>query len=421
MGSKGEEANRSGEEQASRETSATEPTNRKLWIAALLLLLFGLALSGELVRLHFAVTSDPAHHSYCSVNSTVNCDAVSLSKYAVFFGVPVAIWGVFGYAAMAAVTVLGLRWRSLAPAALHATLTGFALVVTVVLAAISHFLIHAWCLLCVGTYVVNFALAALSYSILSKAGWVASYRALIEYCTTERGRTLAVSGATGGIALALILVYPPPQAASILMAQKPEASTSAPASSVQPIPPLPSGAHIERGVTSEGLPWIGAENPVVTITEFFDYECAHCRVAFRGLHDVLELNPDRMRLVARHFPLDQACNRSIRKQVYEHSCLYAKLANCARLQERFWEAHDYLFEHSGELVDPMTFAAALNLDKKEFKACLKRDDPALNRDIEAGIALDLHGTPVFVVDGQVYMQGLPPSIAEKLRHHVNWR
>ncbi len=153
----------------------------------------------------------------------------------------------------------------------------------------------------------------------------------------------------------------------------------------------------------------------MTVTEFFDYECSHCQQAFRGLHELLALNPDRLRLVVRHFPLDQACNRSISRKIYEHSCSYAKLANCAREQHRFWEAHEYLFDHSGGIVEPATFASELNLNVKALRACLGRVNQALNRDIEAGIALELHGTPVFIVDGKLYMQYLPEAVVEQLR------
>ena len=114
-----------------------------------------------------------------------------------------------------------------------------------------------------------------------------------------------------------------------------------------------------------------------------------------------------LRLVVRHFPLDQSCNRSIRRQVYYHSRACAKLANCAAAQQRFWAAHEYLFDHSDDDVDPTAFASALKLNAKALKACLSRTDEALSRDIKAGIVLDPNGTPVFVVDGKPYMQHLP--------------
>jgi protein-disulfide isomerase/uncharacterized membrane protein len=428
MAHKGTKTNESDTAQSRRSANAADTGIRRLWIASVVVLLVGLALSGELVRLHFEALSNPAYHSYCSVNETVSCDSVTRSRYAVVFGVPLAIWGVFGYAVMAMIAVQGLRWRSRAQAALLTTFTAFTLLVTVLLAAISHFLIHAWCLICIGTYVVNVAVAIVSFYLLAKQGARASYSALLEQCVTERGRTVAIAGLAGGTALAIILLFPPTHASAVLVAPQPKDSAAAPGtsaaasqSSVQPIPPAPPDARIEVGVTSDGLPWIGAANPVVTITEFFDYECSHCRLAYRGLHELLALNPDRLRLVVRHFPLDQACNRSIRRQVYNHSCSHAKLANCAGEQHRFWDAHEYLFDHGTDVVEPPAFASELKLNAKSLKACLSRADEALSRDIEAGITLDLHGTPVFVVDGKPYMQHLPQSVVERLRRPVGWR
>jgi protein-disulfide isomerase/uncharacterized membrane protein len=421
MGSDRRASAASGAPRARRARAATDARTRRLWMASLVLLLVGLALSVELVRLHFEAASDPAHHSYCSVNDTVSCDAVSRSKYAVLFGVPVAVWGVFGYVAMALTAWLGLRWRSRAPAALLATLSGFAASATVLLAAISHFVIHAWCLVCIGTYVVNVAVGILSLSLLDQQGARASYRALLEQFEKERRRTVAVVGLAGATVVGLVVLWPPTRAPALLVAPRPVASPGAPEPSVPAIPPAPPGARVEVGETSEGLPWIGAPKPVVTITEFFDYECAHCRQAFHGLHELLEVNPDRLRVVLRHFPLDKSCNHSIRNKVYEHSCGYAKLANCAKEQQRFWDAHEYLFEHSSDKVETADFATALKLNPKALRACLKREDKALNRDIEAGVQLDLHGTPAFVVDGKTYIQGLPPSLAERLRTPAGWR
>ncbi len=398
-----------------RTTSSDETGSRGLWIAALVALLVGLVVSGELVRLHFAAASDPAYRSYCAVNETVSCDVVTRSAYAAFLGVPLASWGVFGYALMVAVTGLGLRWRSRAPAALLAILTGFSLGVALVLAGISHFLIHAWCLLCIGTYVVNVAAAALSFMLLRQAGVGQAFRDLRDLTAARRGPAVATVGGVGAIALALILWHPRiSAAAAVLSPVAPDPSSSATASG-DGIPPIPPGARIMHGVTSEGLPWIGAADPVVTITEFSDYECKHCQLAFRGLHELLELNPDRLRIVVRHFPLDQSCNPSISRPMHRSSCLYAKLANCAGRQQRFWEAHEYLFEHSATAVDPGTFAAALELNSDELRTCLQEIEPVLRRDVDAGIALDLHGTPAFVVDGKTYVQGIPPSVAQQLR------
>ncbi len=413
MGKKGKGTKKSRAARGRRKERTPVAASRGSWIATLVLILIGLALSGELVRLHFAAAFDPNYQSYCAVNETVSCDAVTRSRYSVVFGVPLASWGVFGYAVMAVTAWLGLTWRSRVPAALLALLSGFVLAVTVQLAAISHFLIHAWCLLCIGTYVVNVATAILSYSILSKGGARASFRALQQLWEKQRWRALAGAGGATTAALALILWHPQVDASSAVLAPPVEnAPTASPEDSTDAIPP---GVRVEHGTTSDGLPWIGAAKPTVTITEFSDYECHQCQLAFRGLHELLALNPDRLRLVVRHFPLDQSCNPTISRPMHQRSCLYAKLATCAGKQQHFWEAHEYLFEHAAENVDPATFAAALKLDANLLDACLEQVDPVINRDVEAGIALDLHGTPVFVVDGKPYMQRIPPSVAQQLR------
>ena len=415
MGQKGKGAKKSRTAKGRRKAKTLSAGSRGLWIATLAVLLIGLALSGELVRLHFAAASDPTYHSYCAVNETVSCDTVTRSPYAIAFGVPVASWGVFGYAVMALTAALGLTWRSRVPAALLATLAGFTVVVTVMLAAISHFLIHAWCLVCIGTYAVNLVVALLSFFVLRQVGARASFDALLELWVKRPWRVLASAGGTGAVALAIILWHPQVSASAAVLSPPTTGSPAASASLAGSIPPIPPGAHIEHGVTTDGLPWIGAANPVVTITEFSDYECQQCRFAYRGLHELLALNPDRLRLVVRHFPLDQSCNPTISRPMHLRSCLYAKLATCAGKQQRFWEAHEYLFENSTGNVEPAAFASALDLDADELGVCLQQIDPVIRRDVEAGIALDLHGTPVFVVDGKPYLQRIPPSATRLLR------
>jgi len=421
--SKSPNPKKSSAAKARREANAAKASIRNLWITASVLLLIGLALSIELVRLHFAATSDPSYHSYCAVNETVSCDTVTRSKYSLVFGVPMAVWGVYGYAVMLVAAVLGLRTRSRVQAAWLTALAVFSLTISVILAALSHFRIHAWCLLCIGTYAVNAAATVVSFRLLAKEGMDACIDALLELFQKQSGKVIAIGGLLGGSALVIIALFPQHHASAELIASQPTASTAAPETSAaapqvsaQPLPPLPPGVHVEHGVTSDGLHWIGAANPVITITEFFDYECSHCQQAYQGLHELLEMNPDRLRLVVRHYPLDPHCNRSMSRAVYEHSCFYAQLANCAGEQQRFWEAHEYLFAHADELIEAKAFAAALKLNAKTLKACLGHLDEALYRDIEAGIALEIHGTPVFVIDGRAYMQHLPQSVVERLRH-----
>ena len=68
------------------------------WWVALLCCLAGLWLSILLEQIHFKIHTDPTFHSFCAIDRKVNCDIVARSPYSVFFGVPVAAWGIFAYA-----------------------------------------------------------------------------------------------------------------------------------------------------------------------------------------------------------------------------------------------------------------------------------------------------------------------------------
>ena len=78
---------------------AAPPTRARWpWWVALLASLVGLGLSIVLEQIHFRTHTDPGFHSFCAIDRTVNCDIVARSPYSVFFGVPVAAWGIFAYA-----------------------------------------------------------------------------------------------------------------------------------------------------------------------------------------------------------------------------------------------------------------------------------------------------------------------------------
>ena len=103
-------------------TSQTAPAviGRKwAWWIMLVLCLAGLVLSVLLAQIHYKANTQPDFHSFCGRGSTFNCDSVARSAYSVLLGVPMAWWGLIGYAVAAglvvALTARGLRsWRTAA-------------------------------------------------------------------------------------------------------------------------------------------------------------------------------------------------------------------------------------------------------------------------------------------------------------------
>ena len=85
----------------------------------------------------------------CSVGS---CETVQLSKWAKLFGMPVAVWGIGFYAAVLAVSLVGLSASfadSLRVSRVLVGMTGFGVLFSLWLTWLELFVIHAICTYCV--------------------------------------------------------------------------------------------------------------------------------------------------------------------------------------------------------------------------------------------------------------------------------
>jgi protein-disulfide isomerase len=373
-----------------------------IWWAMLILSLVGLLISVVLARIHFKVNTEAGFHSFCGRGNTFNCDDVARSPYSVLLGVPTALWGIFGYALAAAVAYAGLRARRAALIGACGLLlfTGFA-VLSAVLGALSAFRLHALCLLCAATYGINLLLFVLALVQAGAMGFSDVTAAPSRFLLEGPGKTLAILGLLGAIALGLVALVPPYWRHGTSPIRKPFVLEG-----------------LARGEVPGGGHWIGAREPTLTVTEFSDYECPYCRQAHAQLRNIVAMFPDRVRLVHRHFPLDQACNRSIDHAFHQTACRAAIIAECAGRAGRFWEANDALFEPSNsfDTLSTKEIAADLKLDPAALDGCMKGEGlVAVKNDIEVGIALKLEGTPTFLVDGQLYFGNLPAAVLERLR------
>jgi len=100
------------------------------------------------------------------------CEQVQTSRYAELFGVPVAFYGVVGYAALLAVAVLGLRPGLLAERRLTLALAALATVgvaFSLYLTYLELFVIHAICRWCVGSAVIVTAIWVVAVSAVRRS------------------------------------------------------------------------------------------------------------------------------------------------------------------------------------------------------------------------------------------------------------
>ena len=375
------------------------PPLRWPWWLSVVLCAVGLTLSILLERIHIKIHSDPAFHSFCSVDRTVNCDIVARSSYAVILGVPVAVWGIFGYVVAGLVAVWGARRREprlTAGCALYLT-SAFTLG-SVGLGAVSAFLISAVCILCIATYGVNVLLLLCAVVAARDSGLRSS---LAEPWRALRGRR--------GVLSLVILV-----ACAVLLIVAYPSYWKAAQSAERPTPTEPTVPH---GIEPGGGRFIGAEKPAVTLLEYSDYECPYCRQAHTQLRALIERYPTLLRLVHRHYPLDISCNSSLKAKMHENACFAAMIAECAGKQDRFWQANDYLFAEARALGSRSNaeIARDLGLDLKALETCLRSDGPrAVAADVDEGNRLNIQGTPTFFVEGQTYTGTFPPWLVGRL-------
>ncbi len=389
-----------GRTAASRVAKAPSP-----WLlgAFALFTLIGMAASVELTRIHVFVHTDPDYHSVCAMSEGVNCETVALSPYSVFAGIPVSVWGIAGYVVMALLALWGgfeRRPHSAWPLGLLMLLACFSVVTSGILAFISVTSIDSVCLFCTVTYAVNAALLA-----LTMLAW--------------RQARLPLSKLLGADARAL-RARPRMLAALVLAAGAVVLCLHGLIPKYWQVPGWADLPRLPSGLDADGHHWIGARDPRLTIVEFSDYQCPHCRAAHREIRALAAKHPDQVRLIHRHLPLDMACHPVLRRPFHTHACLFAEAAECAGRQDRFWEMNDALFSIQDSVkaaeVDPVELAVRLGLNRVEFKRCLQSHATAerIEADLKAAMDRQLRGTPTFLVGDEVHLGKLREVELERL-------
>ncbi|MET8135179.1 Na+/H+ antiporter NhaA [Streptomyces sp. NPDC005251] len=132
----------------------------------------------------------------------------------------------------------------------------------------------------------------------------------------------------------------------------------------------------------------------VTLVEYGDFECPYCGLAESVVRELLADFGD-VRYVWRHLPLTD---------VHPNAQLAAQAAEAAARQNRYWEMHDLLMGHQGDLgpKDLFRYAVRLDLDSGRFREDLRGGVSAgrVAMDVESADLSGVSGTPTFFVNGR---------------------
>jgi Na+/H+ antiporter NhaA len=137
---------------------------------------------------------------------------------------------------------------------------------------------------------------------------------------------------------------------------------------------------------------LGNPNAPLTLVEYADFECPFCGRATGVVHALERRFGDDFRYVFRHLPLTD---------VHGYAEMAAIAAEAAAAQDRFWEMHDQLFEHQGELEieDLVGYADVIGLDVERFLRDVEENRYAerVREDVATAEASGARGTPTFFV------------------------
>lgn len=363
--------------------------NKHLWLAAAMAVL-ALFVQGYLYVHHLALRSGEFTKAACDISEKFSCSAVSASKWAEILGVPVALWGFMANLAfLTLIVVMFLSDREKQSGARRNLLIAASGIAagSVVMGFISIAFMQQFCLFCISAYVLSFLL--LLFTWLYVRGDMGPMR----------------PGDFKGLAVVAVVFFIGGFVVNNSMAQgadSPEARAAydgyvrdwqaTPAKEVKALDPLVKGPA----------------NAKMTIVEFADYRCIHCKHAAAPLHAFVAAHPD-VRFEFQPWPLDGECNSSL-NQSNGASCLLARASWCAEKNKQSgWAVHDYIYglpELYASLdavkADLPNIARAASMSEAEFKTCTDSDaaKSAVREQANVGSNLNLQGTPTIYVNGK---------------------
>ena len=138
----------------------------------------------------------------------------------------------------------------------------------------------------------------------------------------------------------------------------------------------------------------------VTIVEFFDYRCVHCRRVASTLENLVRSNTS-VRVVYKNFPV-----------LGEPSVLAARAAVAAQQQGGWPKLHRAMLAYEGDFTTDSLAAlgASVGLDAAKLKTDMM--SPATDKSLQANLALaaalGLDATPSFVIGDRV-IRGAPSA------------
>ena len=166
------------------------------------------------------------------------------------------------------------------------------------------------------------------------------------------------------------------------------------------------GKNIQALLFDPNNPVAGDPSAPVTIVEFFDYQCSHCRTIGPILDNLLHSHKN-LRVVFKDWPIFKG-----------NSILAAKAAFAANMQGKYMQYHQMLLDAKPplDMDNIMDLAHKADLDLVKFKQDMDSSkwDSVLKNNAKLAADLKLIGTPAFVVSNRTgsKIKFIPGGVSE---------
>ena len=359
--------------------------------------------------------------SFCAVSGSFDCDEVARSKYSVFFGIPVAGWGIIFYSLFTYLLFVVRRSIGRTEDAAKFTdilffMAGIAVIASLSLFAVSHFLIQKLCLFCCVLYFANLCLFVIvslnNLSGLSVAGrFINGARGLffgLSKVQSKNIRLIALVTVVGAYFSPELLVnyyFKPREARNsdrvllepLYQAWKSSLSRDVPFELDGPEPDF----------------FLGNIDAKVVIVEFSDFECPICKSYARYIRKMFEGDlASKVLFISKAYPLDRSCNDQVKREMHKFACEASYYARCAGGggSQRYWAVHDGLMDLFDTNKDTMKeLILKLGVGDDSFNSCINQTQvkARVQQDLELGRKLGIPGTPAFFINGKQLPQIAP--------------
>lgn len=416
--------------------------------ACALLMIVNAAVSGLLLLQHHRVgAAVAAVGQVCGEGPQSGCETVAQSRYAEVRGVPIAAFGLAFSSSLAILLLLagaaGPEART-AAAFLAFLSLALALAVDLVLLGVQLFAIRAFCRLCLLTYAINALALVLVRPIqrrlgvvrdglahptgqLAFGGWAVATVAIVAAVLAgslalryrERLHATAVLGLPATPAPLPTIGVPAAPGTEAQRYQEEARVAQEQARRLQDI--LDDGAKLDeylaqkarrdfeqgpvRTFNLKGVPSKGPAEAPIRVVEFSDFLCPYCRQIAGAFAGYIPQSANRVVVYFKNYPLDAACNSSLKQTVHAGACNVALGAICANDQGKFWPYHDRVFSApptNPQVSDVVSMAREAGLDAGALEACV--NNPAtrqkLGAEIAEGAQAQVQGTPTLYINGK---------------------